>query len=399
MSLVDQSVMLVVGGGIAAYKSALLARELQRAGARVETVMTASATRFIAPLTFAGITGRAAHTELWDPGFSGELHIDLTARCAISVVAPATANLIARMAQGIADDLATTALLAARGPLVIAPAMHPRMWTHPATQANVATLIARGAIVVGPDDGPLASGESGVGRMADPEAIARVAADALSPKDLAGLRVVITAGPTYEALDPVRFLGNRSSGRMGYALAEVAVRRGAAVDLVTGPSNLAPPTGASVHKVRSAIEMRDAVTALLPAADAVIMSAAVADYRPVTVATEKIKKTAGELSIALTKNPDILAELGAARVGPRPVLVGFAVETSDLVGYARDKLARKRCDLVVANLAIDGFEGDDNVATLVSESAAESLPRMSKRALASRILDAVASRARGSDPT
>lgn len=399
MSLVDQSVMLVVGGGIAAYKSALLARELQREGARVETVMTASATRFIAPLTFAGITGRAAHTELWDPGFSGELHIDLTARCAISVVAPATANLIARMAQGIADDLATTALLAARGPLVIAPAMHPRMWTHPATQANVATLIARGAIVVGPDDGPLASGESGVGRMADPEAIARVAADALSPKDLAGLRVVITAGPTYEALDPVRFLGNRSSGRMGYALAEVAVRRGATVDLVTGPSNLAPPTGASVHKVRSAIEMRDAVTALLPAADAVIMSAAVADYRPVTVSTEKIKKTAGELSIALTKNPDILAELGAARVGPRPVLVGFAVETSDLVGYARDKLARKRCDLVVANLASDGFEGDDNVATLVSESTSEALPRMSKRALASRILDAVASRARGSDPT
>lgn len=398
MSLVDQSVMLVVGGGIAAYKSALLARELQRAGARVETVMTASATRFIAPLTFAGITGRAAHTELWDPSFSGELHIDLTSRCGLTVVAPATANLIARMALGLADDLATTALLAARGPLVIAPAMHPRMWTHPATQANVATLIARGAIVVGPDDGPLASGESGVGRMADPEVIARVAADALCPKDLAGLRVVITAGPTYEALDPVRFLGNRSSGRMGYALAEVALSRGAKVDLVTGPSNLRRPVGASVHNVRSAIEMRDAVDALLPEADAVIMSAAVADYRPVTVSTEKIKKTAGELSIALAKNPDILAELGAARTGPRPVLVGFAVETTDLVGYAREKLARKRCDLVVANLARDGFEGDDNVATLVSATAVEALPRMSKRDLASKILDAVATRVRGSTP-
>ncbi|MEZ4390801.1 MAG: bifunctional phosphopantothenoylcysteine decarboxylase/phosphopantothenate--cysteine ligase CoaBC [Polyangiales bacterium] len=398
MSLAGQSVMLVVGGGIAAYKSAALARELQRAGARVETVMTAAATRFITPLTFAGITGRAAHTELWDPSFSGELHIELTSRCGLSVVAPATANLLARMALGLADDLASTALLAARGPLVVAPAMHPRMWTNPATQANLATLIARGAIVVGPDDGPLASGESGVGRMAAPEAIARAAADALCPKDLEGLRVVITAGPTYEALDPVRFLGNRSSGRMGYALAEVALRRGAGVDLVTGPSALAPPVGASVHRVRSALEMRDAVSALLPAADAVIMSAAVADYRPATVSTEKLKKTAGELSISLTKNPDILAELGAARGAPRPVLVGFAVETADLVGYARDKLARKRCDLVVANLARDGFEGDDNVATLVTATAVEALPRMSKVELASKILDAVATRARPSSP-
>lgn len=392
MSLRGETVLLVVGGGIAAYKSATLARELLRLGAAVETVLTPSAARFIAPLTFAGITGRAAHTELWDPGFSGELHIDLTTRCGLTVVAPATANLLARMAQGLADDLATTALLAARGPVLVAPAMHPRMWEHPATQQNVALLRARGAIVVGPVDGPLASGESGMGRMAEPVDIARAVANARTPRDLEGLRVVITAGPTYEALDPVRFLGNRSSGRMGYALAEVAATRGAAVTLISGPSNLDPPAGVALHRVRSAREMRDAVFAQVPTADAVIMSAAVADYRPAEVATEKLKKGDGGLTLTLVKNPDILAELGAARAGPSPVLVGFAVETRELVAYAREKLARKRCDLVVANLATDGFEGDDNLATLVSADAVEPLERMSKRALAGRILDAVQAR-------
>jgi phosphopantothenoylcysteine decarboxylase/phosphopantothenate--cysteine ligase len=392
VSLHGETVLLVVGGGIAAYKSATLARELLRLGATVETVLTPSATRFITPLTFAGITGRAAHTELWDPGFSGERHIDLSTRCGLTVVAPATANLLARMAQGLADDLATTTLLAARGPVLVAPAMHPRMWEHPATQQNIALLRARGGIVVGPVDGPLASGESGMGRMAEPAEIARAAANARVPQDLAGLRVVITAGPTYEALDPVRFLGNRSSGRMGYALAEVAAARGACVTLVSGPSNLDPPAGVAVHRVRSAREMRDAVFAQMASADAVIMSAAVADYRPAEVATEKIKKGDGTLTLTLVKNPDILAELGAARTGPAPVLVGFAVETRELVAYAREKLARKRCDLVVANLAADGFEGDDNVATLVSADAVFPLERMSKRALAGRILDAVRAR-------
>lgn len=392
MSLRGETVLLVVGGGIAAYKSATLARELLRQGAAVETVLTPSATRFITPLTFAGITGRAAHTELWDPSFSGELHIDLTTRCDLAVVAPATANLLARMAQGLADDLATTALLAARGPVIVAPAMHPRMWLHPATQQSVALLRARGVIVVGPVDGPLASGESGVGRMADPVDIARAVANARTPRDLDGLRVVITAGPTYEALDPVRFLGNRSSGRMGYALAEVAAARGAAVTLISGPTHLDPPAGVTLHRVRAAREMRDAVFAQMANADAVIMSAAVADYRPAEVATEKLKKGDGGLTLTLVKNPDILAELGASRAGTSPVLVGFAVETRELVAYAREKLARKRCDLVVANLASDGFEGDDNVATLVSADGVEPLGRMSKRALAGRILDAVRAR-------
>lgn len=386
--------MLVVGGGIAAYKSAVIARELMREGARVETVLTGAATRFITPLTFAGITGRAAHTELWDPSFAGELHIELTARCTLTVVAPATANLLARMTLGLADDLATTALLAARGPLLVAPAMHPRMWNHPATRANVETLRERGAIFVGPDDGPLASGESGVGRMAEPEAIARAARDALTPKDLTELRVVITAGPTYEALDPVRFLGNRSSGRMGYALAEVARGRGASVDLISGPSNLAPPHGVRVHPVRSAEEMRACVMSLRDAADVVIMSAAVADYRPATISTDKIKKTDDDLTIRLTRNPDILAELGASRVGRRPLLVGFAVETQNLVNYAREKLVRKRCDLIVANLASDGFEGAHNVATLVREDSVDALPKMSKHHLSARILDAVVTKLR-----
>ena len=389
MSLRGETVLLVVGGGIAAYKSATLARELLRLGAAVETVLTPSAARVITPLTFAGITGRAAHTELWDPSFSGELHIDLTTRCGLTVVAPATANLLARMAQGLADDLATTALLAARGPVIVAPAMHPRMWEHPATQQNLALLRARGVIVVGPVDGPLASGESGMGRMAEPIDIARAAANARTPRDLHGLRVVITAGPTYEALDPVRFLGNRSSGRMGYALAEVAAARGASVTLISGPTHLGAPAGVTLHRVRSAREMRDAVFAAKGDADAVIMSAAVADYRPAEVATEKLKKGDGGLTLTLVKNPDILAELGASRTGTSPVLVGFAVETRELVAYAREKLARKRCDLVVANLASDGFEGDDNVATLVSTDGVEPLGRMSKRALAGRILDVV----------
>lgn len=391
-ALQDKEILLVVGGGIAAYKSAVLARELQRMGAAVETVLTDAAQRFITAVTFAGITGRAPRTDLWDPSFPGELHIALTARCALTVVAPATADLLARMAHGIANDLATTTLLAARGPVVVAPAMHPRMWEHPATQANLALLRARGVIVVGPEDGPLASGESGVGRMTEPADIAAAVARALRPKDLAGRAVLVSAGPTYEAVDPVRFLGNRSSGRMGYAVAEAARDRGAAVVLVTGPSSLAAPSGVETVRVRSALEMRDAVVSRFDRVDAIVMSAAVADYRPETVSPAKVKKTAEELTIRLVKNPDILAELGARRQGPRPMLVGFAVETHDLIAYAREKLARKRCDMVVANLASDGFEGEDNVATLVTADHAEALPRMAKREVAARIVDAIAAR-------
>ncbi len=388
-ALAGREVLLIVGGGIAAFKSAIVARELQRAGASVETVLTHAGQRFISGVTFAGITGRAARVDLWDPSYPGELHIALTAKADLVVVAPATADLLARMAHGLADDLATTCLLAARGPVVVAPAMHPRMWEHPATQANVALLASRRVRFAGPAVGPLASGESGIGRMVEPEEVAAAAARALTRQDLAGRRVVVSAGGTHEAIDPVRFVGNRSSGRMGYAIAARARARGATVVLVSGPSALAPPEGVTVVAVRSAREMRDAVLAASEGADAVVMAAAVADYRPAEVAGEKIKKSADELTVRLVKNPDILAELGARRSPGGPMLVGFALETSDLVERARDKLKRKGCDLVVANLAADGFEGDDNLVTLVTASAVDALPRLSKVDVADRILDRV----------
>jgi phosphopantothenoylcysteine decarboxylase/phosphopantothenate--cysteine ligase len=390
--LQGREALLIVGGGIAAYKSALLARELLRLGASVETVLTPAAQRFITGVTFAGITGRPARTELWDPSYPGELHIELTRKADLVVVAPATADLLARMAHGLGDDLATTCLLAAKGDVFVAPAMHPRMWEHPATQANVATLRARGVHVIGPDTGPLASGEVGIGRMSEADFIARAVAEHTARgSDLAGLRVLISAGGTHEALDPVRFIGNRSSGRMGFALAERARQRGATVTVVAGPVNLPPPPGVHVVRVRSALEMHEAIVPRAAEHDVVVMAAAVADYRPAEQATEKIKKTAGELTLRLVKNPDILADLGAARAasGRRlPVLVGFAVETNDLIAYARAKLSRKGCDLVVANLAEDGFEGADNRVTLVRADTEEALPRMDKRAVADRILDA-----------
>lgn len=381
--------LLVVGGGIAAYKSALVARELSRLGVTVETVLTAAAQRFVTGVTFAGLTGRASHLDLWDPKYPGELHIELTRRCDVTVVAPATADLLARMAHGLADDLATTCLLAARGPVVVAPAMHPRMWEHPATQSNVGALRSRGVVVVGPTFGALASGDEGMGRMAEPDVIAREVLARLAPRDLTGCHILVSAGGTHEALDPVRFLGNRSSGRMGYSLAERAVLRGAKVTLVSGPVSLSAPHGVELVRVRSAIEMRDAITPRAELVDAVIMAAAVADYRPAAAAPGKIKKSDGPVTLTLVRNPDILAELGARRVGPTPVLVGFAVETDDLLAYAREKLARKRCDLVVANLAEDGFEGTENRVTLVDATRAEELPRMAKSAVADKILDRV----------
>lgn len=394
-ALSGREVLLVVGGGIAAFKAALVARELQRRGAAVETVLTAAGQRFISGVTFAGITGRAARVDLWDPSYPGELHIALTAKADLVLVAPATADLLGRMAHGLGDDLATTCLLAARGPVLVAPAMHPRMWEHPATQANAALLRARGVTLAGPVVGPLASGERGIGRMAEPEAIVDAAARALTPQDLAGRRVVVSGGGTHEAIDPVRFVGNRSSGRMGYAVATRARDRGAAVVLVSGPTALAAPEGVEVHRVRSAREMRDAVLAAASSADLVVMAAAVADYRPADVAAEKIKKSEAELVIRMVKNPDILAELGAARRPGGPMLVGFALETGDLVERAREKLVRKGCDLVVANLADDGFDGDDNRVTLVTLGAVVPLERMSKAAVADRILDHLAARPRG----
>lgn len=387
--LAGREIVLVVSGGISAYKSAIVARELMRMGASVETVLTPAAQRFIGGVTFAGITGKPPRTELWDPSFAGEIHIELTRRADLIVVAPATADLMARSAHGIADDLATTLLLSARSPIVMAPAMHARMWNHAATQANVRTLQSRGVTLVGPVVGALANGEVAMGRMSEPEAIAQAAAEALAG-DLSDVRVLVTAGPTLEAIDPVRYVGNRSSGKMGVAIADRARARGANVTLVHGPMTAHAPAGVRGVPVRSAIEMRDAVLPEASAHDVVIMAAAVADYRPESVASEKTKKGQDALVLRLVRNPDILSELGAARAkAKRPVLVGFAVETGNLVKHAREKLTRKGCDLVVANLAEHGFEGDTNVVTLVRRDRADELAQLPKTVVADRILDAV----------
>lgn len=395
-----RTIALCVTGSVAAYKAVEVARLLIKRGARVIPVMTASGARFVGPVTLSGICGEAVASDMWDPKFSGEMHVSIAARADAVAIVPATADVLARLAHGRADDLVAALALSARGPIVAAPAMHPRMWSHPATQQNVATLARHGRVaLVGPVDGDVASGESGMGRMADPEAIADMIARALGPRDLDGVRVLVTAGPTVEDLDPVRFLGNRSSGKMGFAIADRAAARGAEVTLVTGPVSLATPPGVRRVDVRGALAMRaalwDAAGGDLSKIDALVMSAAVADYRPAQVSAEKLKKQGDRASIDLVKNPDLLAEVGAARTGKRPVLVGFAVETGGqdaVVAYARGKLAAKRVDLVVANEAGVAFAGDDNRATIVSGDSADALAPMSKLALADVILDRVRAR-------
>jgi phosphopantothenoylcysteine decarboxylase/phosphopantothenate--cysteine ligase len=386
-----------VTGSIAAYKAVELARLLVTAGAQVLPVMSASAARFVGPVTLAGICGRAAATDMWDPSFAGEMHVDLASRSDAIAVVPATADVLARMAQGRADDLVSALVLCARGPVLAAPAMHPRMWLHPATQKNVGELASQGRVrLVGPVEGVVASGDVGLGRMAEPAAIAAALAAALVPHDLAGLRLVVTAGPTVEDLDPVRFLGNRSSGRMGFAVAERAAARGAVVTLIAGPVALPTPHGVRRVDVRSAAAMREALGEAmgpdLAGADAMVMAAAVADYAPAETSATKIKKSGARTTLELVKTPDLLAEIGAARRGAKPVLVGFAVETGGpeaLEGYARRKLVEKRVDLVVANAAADSFGREDNRALLVRAGESESLPVMSKAALADVLLERV----------
>ena len=397
--LSGRNVLVCVGGGIAAYKAAILARELLRRGARVRVAMTPSATKFVGPITFTGLTGEPPVTDLWDAAYRGEIHVELAGWADAIVVAPATASMMARMAHGLADEAVTATLLCSDKPVLIAPAMHHRMWSHPATRRNVAQLRADGVHLVGPESGPLASGESGMGRMAEPDAIADALEVVLAQlgRDLGGRRILVSAGPTHEAIDPVRFLGNRSSGRMGYAVAERARHRGARVVLVSGPVGIAAPPGVELVKVRSALEMQEAIASRTGDVDAIVMSAAVADFRPAEVAGHKLKKAEGEegRTLTLVRNPDILAGLGAeraARGGPLPVLVGFAVETEDLVGAARKKLATKQIDLVVANHASVAFEGDDNEATLVSMGGEVPTGRITKLALSDRILDAIRDR-------
>lgn len=387
MSLNHKHVLVAAGGGIAAFKTVAVVRELGRRGAKVKVALTPSAARFVGPITFTGLTGTPAIVDLWDPSYAGEVHVQLADWADAIVVAPATANLIARAAHGFADDAVLATLSCAKCPVLLAPAMHQRMWQRPATQRNLAQLAADGYLRVGPVTGALANGSVGEGRMAEPEQIVAAIDEIFSrSNDLAGKTVLLSAGPTLEDLDPIRFISNRSSGRMGYAIAEVARQRGAEVVLVSGPTDLAAPGGVALKRVRSALEMRAAILEQLPRADIVIMTAAVADYRPARTETQKIKKSGDQMRIELVKNPDILAELGAQRQGRHPVLVGFAMETQDVAAYGRGKLQAKRVDLIVANQADVAFGGDQNQATLVSHAGDEPLPAMSKRALADIIL-------------
>ena len=389
------NLILGVGGGIAAYKAAELARLLQDRGFTVNVVMTASAREFIQPLTFAALTGRKVITGLFDQSSpEGTLsssieHIAVAQDNQVMLVAPATAGLIAKFAHGLADDFLSTAYLAFTGPVFIAPAMNTNMWNHPATRANLEIMRQRGHIILDPEAGKLACGTIGPGRLAEPRYIADQVLLLSRPRqDLAGDTLLITAGPTREAIDPVRYIGNRSSGKMGYALAEAAQRRGARVVLVSGPVQLAAPPGVQLVKVTTAQEMHAAVLEHLESASIVIKSAAVADYRVVGAATQKIKKTGEPITLTLEPNADILADVGR-RKGHRFV-VGFAAETENLLEYARRKLENKHADLIVANLVnsnVTGFDSDLNDVTLVTKSGDIPLGQATKRDLAGQILD------------
>jgi phosphopantothenoylcysteine decarboxylase / phosphopantothenate---cysteine ligase len=390
--LAGRRIVLGVSGGIAAYKAIEICRRLVDAGAHVMPVLTHGATRFVGPLTFSALASEPARTSLFE---SPEPipHTRLGQTCDLVIVAPATARVIGHYAAGISNDLLTATLLATRAPVLLAPAMHTEMWEHPAVQENLSVLRRRGVHIVDPESGRLAGGDVGAGRLADPARIVDAAAAILSPSpgDLAGRRVLVTAGGTREAIDPVRFIGNRSSGKMGYAVAEAAARRGADVVLVTTVDREAPPGVAEVARVESAAEMADAVLSRFPDVDVVVMAAAVADFRPKEQAAEKIKKATGPPEIVLEPTVDILAELG--RKKSTQYLVGFAAETERLVEQAAAKMSAKRVDLMVANDVTapgSGFEVDTNRAVLIRpDGTAEELPQMLKIELADAIWDRV----------
>ncbi len=392
--LENRAILLGVTGGIAAYKAVELLRLLKKDGADVTVVMTENAKRFVGPATFQALSGRPVADDLWacSPGMPIE-HLALAHTAELAIVAPATANTLAKMAAGIADDLLGTLLLAVTAPVLVAPSMNTRMILHPATRANLATLVARGVLVVPAESGALAAEEAGYGRLAAVETIhARVRELLLKARDLAGRRVLVTAGPTREALDPVRYLSNRSSGKMGLAVAAAARDRGAQVTLIAGPIALPAPAGVDVIAIVSAEQMRQAVLAHVDAADVVVMAAAVADYRPSAPRTAKIKKAGGgPLVVEFEATPDILAELGARR--GRQVLVGFAAETGDPAAAARRKLTDKNLDLVVANdvtLPGAGFDVDTNqVEIFTRDGRSIAVPLGSKDRVAERILDEV----------
>jgi phosphopantothenoylcysteine decarboxylase/phosphopantothenate--cysteine ligase len=396
----DTAKTIVVGvtGGIAAYRTCELVRALVKGGHRVKVVMTEAATRFVTPLTFRTLTSEPVAVSLWADAPESKIHhISLADEADVMLIAPCTANVIAKLAHGRADDVLTTAALATEAPLIVAPAMNVHMWRKPVTRANIATLRARGTVIVEPATGELACGDVGEGRLAPMDSILEaVEAELVRVRDLAGMRVLVTAGGTHEPIDPVRFIGNRSSGKTGFAIAEEAARRGASVSLVTGPSALPEPFGCEVVRVETALQMRAAVLARAIEADLNVMSAAVADFRPAMAATDKIKKSDAPDAIALERNPDILAELGA-REDVRAVLVGFAAETTDIEANARQKLAEKGCHLIVANDVSDpalGFGTDENRVLFVTADATERTEVLAKRAIAREVIDRAAALAR-----
>jgi len=389
-------IALGVTGGIGAYKAVEVARGLQKRGHEVVAVMTHSATRFVGAITFEAITRRRVITDQFDPGMNADIeHIALASTIDLLLIAPATANLIGKMANGIADDFLSTLYTATRAPVLVAPAMNTQMFEHEAVRRNVETLLARGVRFVEPGEGYLACGWIGKGRLAEPDEIVAAAEAMLRPEGpLRGQRVLVSAGPTYEDVDPVRYIGNRSSGRMGYALAAEAARRGAEVILVTGPTALDTPAVREVVKVRSAGEMHQAVLSRAADMDVVVMAAAVADYTPADRAAQKVPKGGETLTLLLKRTPDILGDLGQRRVatGGGPLLVGFAAETENVVANASAKREKKHADLIVANdvsRSDAGFEVDTNAVTIVGAGGAEALPLQSKSRVAAEILNRV----------
>jgi len=389
-------VVLGVSGGIAAYKAPELVRRLRDAGADVRVILTPNAARFVSPLSLATVSEHGVILDPWgDPQKGGVDHIEMARWAELLLIAPATANIIAKLAVGIADDALSTYAVAHRQTILIAPAMNTFMLLHPTVQQNLAALRARGVAVMEPDEGLLACGDEGAGRMPDPPAIVERVQDLFRSRDLEGRSVLITAGPTREPIDPVRFVSNRSSGKMGYALADAARRRGARVTLVSGPTSLPPPPGVAIVMVTTADEMRGAVMSALPGSQIVIKAAAVADYAPVAVAAQKIKKEDGrELTLTFRRTPDILGEIAAAK--PRPFVVAFAAETEAVEEHAREKLVRKNADLIVANDVADrsiGFDSDQNEVLVIGRDGQTTrIEKAPKSVVANRILDLVVER-------
>lgn len=386
--LKNKKILLGVTGSIAAYKAVDLTRRLTEAGAEMRVIMTEASTKFISPLTFEIVSRNKVYTDTFKEPMS---HISLTSEAELMVIAPATANIIGKFANGIADDMLSTCLLAFRGKVIVAPAMNWRMYENPVLQRNLQSLLSRGVIKVGPVRGGLACGEDAVGKMADVQEILEAIISALSKKDLTGKKILVTAGPTREYLDPVRFISNRSSGKMGYAIAGAAIRRGAEVVLISGPSPIRPPSGAYLIQVETTIDMRDAVIRNMADCSAVIMAAAAADFTPAERSSTKIEKSDDGLTLRLIKAPDILSEIGAMK--QRPILVGFAAETADDPGRARGKLLKKGADIIVFNnvaSADSGFDVDTNRVTIIERNGEISFPLMSKDEVADLLLDRVA---------